>query len=372
LARAAGEPAAAARALARRQFARTHAESVPQSALHEEVERLMPELEASGDVLALAEAAFFLGVSFHWMGQEVRAIELLERARELGLRGGDLRIAAEAAGWYVAAVLSAPLPAVVAVERWRELSVSMPLSRYARALGESMTAVALAMTGDIDTARTWCARGREAVRELGDETGTHASSIMHGWIELLAGDFLAADRIVTAGERGLELLGEDGYRSSVLVYVADARQAMGRPDEAIDATERSEAITVEDDLETSAGWRLARARSLADLGRFEEAERWAREGAGMVAETDVAESTMAQGWSGLGYVLACGGRHREAHEAYQRALERHELKGTVLSIARLRRTMAVLRGEDPGPPRVSPGAWGTTWPLFSVPGARAP
>jgi tetratricopeptide (TPR) repeat protein len=236
------------------------------------------------------------------------------------------------------------------------------LSRYSRALGESMTAVAIAMTGDVETARTWCIRGRQAVQELGDETGAYASSIMHGYVELLAGDLVAADRVLADGERGLERLGEDGYRSQVLVYRADALQAMGRTDEAIAATERAEAIAVEDDFAALAGWRSARAQALADLGRVEEGEPLSREALGLLLETQSIDET-AHGWSSLGYVLACAGRPKEALDAYREALERSELKGTVLSIARIRRTMAVLAGEDPGPTTVSPGPWGTTWPL---------
>ena len=365
LARTAGDPAAAARALTRRQFARTHTELVAQSVLHAEVEPLLPELEASGDLRALAEANFFLGVSFHWMGQELRAMELLQRAQEFGMLTGESRIAAESAGWYLAAVLGAPLPADVAVARWRAVSDSIPLSRYGRALGESMTSIAIAMTGDIDTAREWCTRGRAVVADLGDETGAYASSIMHGEIELLAGDFETAVEVLTEGERGLQRIGEDGYRCSVLMYLADALQALHRPSEAIEVTERAEAITVADDLGTLAGWRAARARALADLGRFDETDQLCREALDLLGRTELVEWT-ARGWSSVGYVQATAGRTREAALAYREALERFEVKGSVLSIARVRRTIAVIEGKDPVPPTVPAGAWGTTWPMDAV------
>jgi tetratricopeptide (TPR) repeat protein len=362
LSRAAGDPSAAAKAVVRRQFVRAHTELVGQSEHHAEVEALLPEVEASGDLSALAEVTFYLGVSLHWMGQVLRAMEALERAQDLAVRAGAPRIAAEAAGWYIAAVELAPLPAADAVERWRAVASSVPLSRYSRALGESMTAVAIAMTGDVETARTWCIRGRQAVQELGDETGAYASSIMHGYVELLAGDFAAAERVLADGERGLEILGEGGYRSAVLAYRADALQAMGRTREAIAATERLEAIAIEDDYQALAGWRSARARALTDLGRVEEAEPLSREAIDLLRETQSIDE-IAHGWSSLGYVLACAGRDEESMAAYREALERSELKGTVLAIARIRRTMAVLAGEDPGAPTVSPGPWGTTWPL---------
>jgi tetratricopeptide (TPR) repeat protein len=365
LAGVAGDRSIAARAVIRRQFTRAHVDRVGQSEQHAEVEALLPEIEASGDLASMAEASYYLGVSSFWMGQVLRAMELLERAQDLAVRARLPRVAEEAAGWYLGAVLSAPLPAADAVERWHAVSSSIPMSRYGRAFGEAMTALAIAMTGDVDTARAWCIRGREAVRELGDETQTYASAIILGQIELLAGDFEAAERELAEGERGLERLGEDGFRSSVLVLRADALQALRRTDEAIAASERSEAIAVDDDYEALAGWRSARARAFADLGRFPEAEALSRQAIDLLLETQSIDE-IARGWSSLAYVLACIGRGQEAMGAYREALERFELKGTVLSVARVERTMAVLRGEDPGRQTVRPGAWGTSWPIDPV------
>jgi class 3 adenylate cyclase/predicted ATPase len=365
LARAAGDRSTAARAVIRSQVSRAHTERVTQAEQHAEVESLLAGIEASGDVAALAEATYFLGLSFHWLGRAVRAMEFLERAQDLAVRSGMPRIAEEAAGWYLSAVLSAPVPAADAVERWRVVSSSIRMSRYGRAFGEVITSEALAMTGDVETARAWCARGREVIRELGDETQTYASTIVHGEIELHAGDFAAADRVLAEGERGLERLGDDGYRSTVLASRADALQAMGRTDEAIAATERSEAIAVDDDVVSVAGWRSARARAVADLGRLAEAEPLAREALELLLQTEWIDKT-AHSWSTLGYVLAVAGRTDEATGAYREALELCERKGMVLSIVRLQRTLVTLEGGRPGPPTLPSGPWGTTWPLNPI------
>ena len=61
-------------------------------------------------------------------------------------------------------------------------------------------------------------------------------------------------------------------------------------------------------------------------------------------------------------MLASAGRTEDALKAYREALDLLERKGNVPSVTRVRRTMAILRGEDPGPAELPPGAWGTTWP----------
>jgi tetratricopeptide (TPR) repeat protein len=146
--------------------------------------------------------------------------------------------------------------------------------------------------------------------------------------------------------------------------LADALQALGHAEEAIEATERAQGISSVDDLESIAIRCSARARALADLGSCEEAERLAREALDLLAGTEAFDSR-SRSWSSLAYVLASARRTDEALEAYGLALEMCERKGNVVSASRVRRTMAILRGEDPGPAELPPGAWGTTWPLGS-------
>jgi tetratricopeptide (TPR) repeat protein len=254
------------------------------------------------------------------------------------------------------------MPAAAAVERWREISASTRISLGTRAFGDHFCAPVLAMTGDLDGARAMYRDAREVMAERGAEIPLYASTMMGAQVELLAGDPEAALELLTEGDRGLERRDETGYRSTVLFLIADALQVLGRTEEAIEATERAAAIAFADDTDSNAGWRSARARALADLGSFEEAERLAREALDILAETESLD-TQSRSWSSLAYVLASAGRVDEALDAYRRSLEMLERKGNVVSAPRVRRTMAILRGENPGPPQLPPGPWGTTWPL---------
>jgi len=362
LAREADDVGTAARAVARRQFVRSHVEETPQVELQAEVGAYLPELEAAGEETAIAEACLFLGVSSLWLGRETLATELLERARVLAARVGARWVASEAASWLPAVMATSPMPAVAVVERWRELSGSIQMSRGTRAVGDFLCAPAVAMTGDLDAARAGYRGAREVLAELGHEVSLYASTMMAAQVELLDGELSAAEELLVEGDRALERLGEAGYRSTVLCFLADSLQAQGRAEEAIGATERAEGISFLDDIETNSGWRSARARALADLGSFGEAERLAREAIDVLAPTESLD-LQSRSWTSLGYVLASAGLSDEALEAYREALGLLERKANVLSAARVRRTMAILRGDDPPPAELPPGAWGTTWPL---------
>ena len=88
----------------------------------------------------------------------------------------------------------------------------------------------------------------------------------------------------------------------------------------------------------------------------------AREAIEHAARTDALDSS-GRSWASLGYVLASAGRADEALDAYRQASAFFERKGNVALATNVRRTIALLRGEDGVGEPASPGAWGTTWPL---------
>jgi hypothetical protein len=82
-------------------------------------------------------------------------------------------------------------------------------------------------------------------------------------------------------------------------------------------------------VETQVLWRSALAKVLAARGRVDEGEVLAREAAGIIEGTDQPD---AQGGAlvDLGRVLAMAGRTGEAISAFERAIERFEVKGNVV------------------------------------------
>jgi class 3 adenylate cyclase/tetratricopeptide (TPR) repeat protein len=351
-----------ARALVRRQWVRSHTEEAQLAELQLDVEALVPALEGAGEDVALAEVNLFLGVSSYWLGYMSKATGLLELAHARAARAGAQGLAMEAASWLPPVMASSSMPASGAVERWREICASTTLSRRARAMGDHMTSPSLAMTGDLAGARRLFQSAYQVLEELQSGVVSYAANMMGAQVELLAGDATAAYELSVVGDRGLEEREETGYRSTVLCRMADALQVMGRSEEAIEAADRANGMAFLDDMETHSGWRSAKARALADLGSFDEALRIAQEALDVLAATEAFDNR-SRCASSLAYVLASARERTDAAAAYRQALEMLELKGNVVSAVRVRRTLAVLGGDDPGPAELPPGAWGTSWPL---------
>ena len=146
-----------------------------------------------------------------------------------------------------------------------------------------------AMQSRFDTARAHLAEARA----IGDDLGLDALLASHtrpaaGWVELLAGDAVVAERELRRACAFLEEVGELGYLSSAAPLLADALLAQGRDAEALSVTDRwpPERLTVPEDIDAQAGWRRVRAKALARLGEPNEAERLAREAVAMAARTD--------------------------------------------------------------------------------------
>ena len=103
------------------------------------------------------------------------------------------------------------------------------------------------------------------------------SAIPAGTTELIAGDFGAAEQILRHGAETLRALGERGYRSTAVAFLAEALYAQGRLDEAQRLTEDAEALAGAGDVFSQAQWRATRAKLLARRGESGAAARLADE-----------------------------------------------------------------------------------------------
>ena len=155
-----------------------------------------------------------------------------------------------------------------------------------------------------------------------------------GTIALLAGDKRAAVREFRQSVRELEELGEQGFRSTSLAYLAVALQAAGEPDEAERAAFESEEISAPDDFINFAMGRTARALVLADQGELAEAEEIARSAVEYAFRTDF-PLPRGDALAALSRVLRVTGREAEAEETLARAVELYESKGAGACVSRL-------------------------------------
>jgi tetratricopeptide (TPR) repeat protein len=205
--------------------------------------------------------------------------------------------------------------------------------------------LAFAMLGRRDEARELLADLRRELAERGGATAIVAAIEGYGMVvEFHAGDLEAAE---AAGEVSCRLLDELG-RPSVLSTTAGGLAAvyveLGRLDDAERWAARAAELGAAEDAITQMLWRQARARVLARRGEFAEAERLAREAVEIGEGTEDLNSK-AETWADLGEVLALAGRPQEAAEALEQALVRFEAKENLVLAGRTRERLAAVRAE---------------------------
>jgi tetratricopeptide (TPR) repeat protein len=143
--------------------------------------------------------------------------------------------------------------------------------------------------GRFTDARAAITRARSAQTRCGAEIKSAASAAKAGLIEMVAGDFAAAEAELKNGCDALRAMGERGVLSSMLPALAEAEYALGRFGEAHRLTEEAEALAAADDLDAQARWRAARAKVLAQRGQFTAARQLAAQAEALIAPTTWAD-----------------------------------------------------------------------------------
>ncbi|HMI98635.1 MAG TPA: adenylate/guanylate cyclase domain-containing protein [Gaiellaceae bacterium] len=198
-----------------------------------------------------------------------------------------------------------------------------------------VSAVTLAMSGRIDEGRNSMRRANAILGDLGP--GPYvvmAQAEWEGYLELLAGDYAAAERVQRTGYDILEGYGEKAYRSTLAGELAQSLYELARFDEAEQFAEAGREAAATDDVSSQSLWRGVKAKVLARRGELARAEGLAREGVALMEST---EFLMHHAWalSDLGEVLELAGRPAEAGDVFRRAIELHEQKGNVVMAARI-------------------------------------
>jgi tetratricopeptide (TPR) repeat protein len=276
------------------------------------VAEALPVFEAAGNQLALRIAYRALGEAANMRAQMDQVAAAYEQAASYDSPAGLTGLV----GYQSHARFfgSTPLTELLA---WQEKQDAHDQRGYF--LG-AHRCLALAMLGRRDEARALLAELRAELAERGGAQAMVAG--IEGYamvVEFLAGDLEAA---VTAGEDSCRLSGELGRWSELSTTaggLAGVYYELGRLDEAERWAARAAELGAEEDAITQMLWRQARARVLAGRGEYDEAERLAREAVG-VGETTEDLNSKAETWADLGEVLTLAGRPREAAEALEQAM----------------------------------------------------
>jgi class 3 adenylate cyclase/tetratricopeptide (TPR) repeat protein len=302
------------------------------------LEDAIPVLEEMGDDLGLARAYRLRG-DVHWTRSVyAEADRAFEQAMVHARRAGASWEEAECLRQYAGSGLYGPAPVgdvVKRCDRIIELAKGNPTAEAGaiRSLG-----VLNAMQGRIDQGRELVRESARILEDLGQKMRAVFVSEAAAFIEMLAGDHAAAERVLRIGfEETSEL--DLGYQSTAAALVAHPICAQGRLDEAEEFCRIAKEIGTEDDLATQVLWRSAKAKVLAARGELRPAAELARDAVAIAERTDDI-NMHADTLMDLGTVLSAAGALEEHDDAVRRAHELYVRKGNVVSAALAERLVA--------------------------------
>lgn len=291
-----------------------------------ELDGLLATVRADHDGDGVVEALLARAYVSSACGRIAELEGILDDALAAAQSAGRSRAEAEmlflacGASWY------GPRPVADGIRRCEDVLGHARERPIVEAAALQALGVLRAMCGETELARDTVAASRQIRRDIGQELGAAASAIDAGLVELLAGDYAAAEAVLRDGYAQLEALGETGYFSTLAGLLAEAVEAQGRPEEARELAHASAGAAAPGDVASQVSWRVAESRALVRLGEAHDAETLARQ-AVVIAEPTDFSLARADAWAALGNVelamkiLADKGLDERAVRAWTRSPE---------------------------------------------------
>ncbi|MEX1072288.1 MAG: adenylate/guanylate cyclase domain-containing protein [Chloroflexota bacterium] len=240
------------------------------------VEAATPIFERDGFHAGLAQAAR-LEVGVHSTANRYgEAAAAAERVIEHARAAGDGRLERRGSVGYALTALYGPTPVEEVITRTEQLVADVSGDRRTEGKLCRTLAVLYAMRGDFDLARSTYAHAQALVEELGGYVAA-SGSLESAQIEILAGDFDAAEAALRHDYEALEAMGERYVLSSVAGLLGRVLYEQGRFDEAHELSRTVEGLASAEDIDAQALWRGVRAKVLARRGETNEAIKLATE-----------------------------------------------------------------------------------------------
>jgi len=277
----------------------------------------IPSLEELGDERSLGRFWYVLAFVHGGLHCQYRESgRAAERASAYFLRSGWP--AAPCLQELAACLYYGPTSVPVGIRRCRALAEQADRGGDAHLL--AFLAGLEAMAGRFSIARDLAARARAIYEELGwtMNISTNYGSLAAD-IEMLAGEFAEAERILTESCANLEAWGEQSRLATQATQLGEALYGLGRQEDALHWSELAEEYAATDDASAQFSWRALRAKILAHRSEFHEAKTLAREAVELAAATD-AVSQHAQVLLSYAEVLGVEGRASQAREPSNEAI----------------------------------------------------
>ena len=307
------------------------------------VEEARPAIEQDGDAAALAVLEHAAGDVDFIRGQNGAAFAAYTRAMRHARQAGELWLEASTRGWAAAAMTMGPTPRAEAL-RWLEDAEAQTATYQPHLV--LVRADILAELGRFDEARPLLTETLAQMKERGMRLLLAETTGFVWDIEMLADDHAAAERAARQGCEQLERLGEHSFLSTQACQLAEALYALGRYDEAEQWARRGLELS-RDDLATQVLGLGVRSRLLARKGQASAALALAEE-ADSLARTSDSPCIQGDAALNLAEVLHLAGDRVRAAGMTQRAIECYQRNGATACVARARRlTAAWTSGSSP-------------------------
>jgi tetratricopeptide (TPR) repeat protein len=328
----------------------------PQSAgdrVLDEVESMLPALEAAGDDFALARAQALLTFIHMASSRSGAAAESAARGITHATAAGDDVLARRFLGALPMASLLGPTPVDQAIGMCETVLARAHDHRKAEALAEVALGHLEAMRGNFDRARQLCRHSRAALEEFGWRLYAALTSIDSADVELLAGDLGAAEAELRKDFASLEAMGERNYISTVAGMLGDVLVRSQDLDGADRFAHVCEEVAAPDDVLSQFLWRSVRGRVLARRGDLEEGARLVTEALRLVEQGDQLDM-QGGAWLDVAEVQERRGDLERALDSLHEAARRFDEKGDIVMAERARQLAGTLRSQGAVEPVATP------------------
>jgi hypothetical protein len=293
--------------------------------------------EAGGDDVGLARAWLHVA-EVQWLRCHCAEMEeVLARGLVHAERVDERREISSILALMAPAALVGPRPVGDAIEVCRGILERGHGTAVVEGNVSLVLAVLEAMTGRIDEAREHYVKATSTLEDRGLTTLLASLRMYAGMVELLAGDFEAAEHELRLSYDALAAVGHSAFLSTTAAFLAKPLYELGRYDDALYMTRASDAAASADDIASQVIWRGTRAKVLAHQGDERQAAKFAQEAVKLLEDTDLL-NTRADAFADLAETMRLLGRDEEASAARAEALDLYETKGNLASACAIRQT----------------------------------
>jgi predicted ATPase/class 3 adenylate cyclase len=296
---------------------------------------LIPVLERQDAHSELANIWRLIVIVHGVAGRYSLSNEAVARSNRHARLAGNLWVTEKNCVQLAQNLLYGPMPVLQAIAQCKTLLDDRPNDRTSECTILCTLAQLLAMSGELEEARTLYRRSRALLRDLGQDVMAASTGVELLLVELQGGDLAIAEREAREDYAFLEKMGETYYLSTMAALLARAVRDQGRDDEALALSHTAEALTTPDDINGQALWRSIRAPIVSREGDLQQGEELARAAVEMVLLTE-APQLKADAIVELATVLRLCGKNDEARKAVGDAINLYSSKGNAVAAARWR------------------------------------